>query len=571
MAGASPNRPVYGQPGSSAGMDAAQGQLTDAKKNEVALQEKLTQLKIDTSLFDLQEVAQGKSQVESLTQQRDLELAKLKILGATTSVLTENASVSDGIQERAIKAKEGEAQINAIFTARTNVLKDIDTAVKTGKLTQSEAAVAVNAINTGLEQRVATTRLQVGLEQQVLVLQQSQKQIGEADATIRGTSEAMREMLKSQQSQTLYQREYNTLINEGLIPSLAEALAKNKQDVQAQRDKLDLQIAGLEASKQALLLEGGLTEEIRKQTDAKLDQLKEARNSVSDRGNQLASGIQAANSPQQRLADASTAAQAELNRLMDPANQIINAADAIGSAFGGAFRDLASGAVTAQEALGNAFQNIANSFLDMAGQMAAAAIQKGVINLLGGLVGGIAGAAGGAAGGLGNFSSAFNGGTGFGLSGFAEGGFVTSPTRAIVGEGGQPEYIIPASEMSSASAKYQAGARGDQVLSDAFSASRSALSSGSSNSGAAFGENREALNSITSVERERSMERMFASGGGTTEIKYSRVDSGDLPFVTEDTLQQVSRAAAQEGAKMGERRAIASLRNKPGVRRSIGI
>ena len=34
--------------------------------------------------------------------------------------------------------------------------------------------------------------------------------------------------------------------------------------------------------------------------------------------------------------------------------------------------------------------------------------------------------------------------------GFAQGGFVTSPTKAMVGEGGENEYVIPADKMSSA-------------------------------------------------------------------------------------------------------------------------
>lgn len=47
---------------------------------------------------------------------------------------------------------------------------------------------------------------------------------------------------------------------------------------------------------------------------------------------------------------------------------------------------------------------------------------------------------------------------------FADGGVVTRPTLAMVGEGGEPEYIIPASRMGAASAAYQAGARGADVL-----------------------------------------------------------------------------------------------------------
>lgn len=47
---------------------------------------------------------------------------------------------------------------------------------------------------------------------------------------------------------------------------------------------------------------------------------------------------------------------------------------------------------------------------------------------------------------------------------FAQGGVVTGPTLAVVGEGGEAEYIIPASKMAAASANYLNGARGGAVI-----------------------------------------------------------------------------------------------------------
>jgi phage-related protein len=47
---------------------------------------------------------------------------------------------------------------------------------------------------------------------------------------------------------------------------------------------------------------------------------------------------------------------------------------------------------------------------------------------------------------------------------FAKGGVVTGPTLAMVGEGGEPEYIIPASKMAKASMNYLNGARGGAVI-----------------------------------------------------------------------------------------------------------
>lgn len=47
---------------------------------------------------------------------------------------------------------------------------------------------------------------------------------------------------------------------------------------------------------------------------------------------------------------------------------------------------------------------------------------------------------------------------------FAQGGVVTHPTLAMVGDGGEPEYIIPQSKMAAASAAFAGGARGAAVL-----------------------------------------------------------------------------------------------------------
>ena len=60
-----------------------------------------------------------------------------------------------------------------------------------------------------------------------------------------------------------------------------------------------------------------------------------------------------------------------LKDLMDPINQAKAGAESIGSAFNDAFSGIITGTQTAQEALGNFFKGIADSFLQMATQMIA--------------------------------------------------------------------------------------------------------------------------------------------------------------------------------------------------------
>lgn len=56
---------------------------------------------------------------------------------------------------------------------------------------------------------------------------------------------------------------------------------------------------------------------------------------------------------------------------------------------------------------------------------------------------------------------------------FAQGGVVNGPTVAMVGEGGQREYIIPESKMARASANYLMGMRGASVIPNTAAASAS--------------------------------------------------------------------------------------------------
>ena len=63
-----------------------------------------------------------------------------------------------------------------------------------------------------------------------------------------------------------------------------------------------------------------------------------------------------------------------------------------------------------------------------------------------------------------NMEESWKKGGGGALPRFASGGYVTSPQVAMIGEGGEPEFVIPQSRMASAMANYAAGKRGNAVL-----------------------------------------------------------------------------------------------------------
>jgi hypothetical protein len=266
-----------------------------------------------------------------------------------------------------------------------------------------------------------------------------------------------------------YEREYGDLLKNGALPALAEQLATADQLEKTQLRLLELeQSATQEAIKQteAQLARTDITVEQRKEQEkilailqgqaAVLDQ---TRGTIIQQSDQQRGQIQAAESPEARRQRAINRyteranerndpnrrletfleAKSNLEDLTDPTNQIISAANGIGDAFGNAFKDVASGSKSAQEALSDMFTNIGASFLDMAAQILA---QQLVLSILGAF--GFGG--GGGAGNLFGNNNILNSGigAGFGAS-FAGGGYTGSGSRSggIDGQGGFPAILHP--------------------------------------------------------------------------------------------------------------------------------
>jgi hypothetical protein len=132
-------------------------------------------------------------------------------------------------------------------------------------------------------------------------------------------------------------------------------------------------------------------------------------------------------------------------------------------------------------------------------------------------------------------------------AGFAEGGFVTRPTDAMVGEGGQPEYVIPASKMNDAVRRYSAGTRGEAVVSGAMSAGGANSTSNYSNQQNAY------------------------YGGGTgasvniTTGPVIRMDNRDYVTMTDMQRGMAAAAGASQASMMR------SMSRSYATRRSMGL
>jgi len=148
-----------------------------------------------------------------------------------------------------------------------------------------------------------------------------------------------------------------------------------------------------------------------------------------------------------------------LEELTNPANQVIGAANAIGTAFTDSFKSVIDGSATTQEALAGFFKNIANYFLDMAMQIIQKMITMYILNQVVGLLPGLGGGGGG-----GDIFSDISGRGGLRMADggvfaknkivpYAKGGIVDKPTMfayanggagrfGLMGEAG-PEAIMP--------------------------------------------------------------------------------------------------------------------------------
>ena len=237
---------------------------------------------------------------------------------------------------------------------------------------------------------------------------------------------------------------------------------------------------------------------------------------------------------------------AALQSILDKYPAIGAAADAAATMATSGIQAMIAGTKSAEQVFVEFLSSIADALIDTAKQMIAQYIAIGIARMFAGIGGGGGGgdfAASGPLAAVGNVGPAMNfnpvGANPVGAFAFAEGGFVTGPTRAVVGEGGEPEYIIPASKMSAAMKRYGGGARGSSVIPTS-------------------GDTSEAGGAPTAM-------------GGAIDVRYTVERINSVDYVTADQFQQGMRQAAQQGAQQGEQRTLRRLQNAPSVRRRVGI
>ena len=223
--------------------------------------------------------------------------------------------------------------------------------------------------------------------------------------------------------------------------------------------------------------------------------------------------------------------QEELDRLVSKETQALAAATSIGNAFTDAFADVITGTKSVSEAGADMLKSIAADFLAMAKKIIAQQLimilYQSILKALGGPSG--------------NFEMNPLGGLSFSEAvPFADGGYVSSPTNALIGEGGEPEYVIPQSKMRESMSRYSRGARGSSVIPEVGG-------SGTSSGGGGL------------------------AVAAPIDVRYTVERINSVDYVTADQFQAGMQQAATQGAKQGEQQTLKRLQMSGSTRRRIGI
>ena len=257
-------------------------------------------------------------------------------------------------------------------------------------------------------------------------------------------------------------------------------------------------------------------------------------------------------------------ALAEMRRnfdeLIDPANQVIAAATAIGDSFANSFKQVITGQESARQALANFFSSVADHFADMAAKIIAEAIKMQAIKFITQIISSFIPTGAPSSSslnidgvaqytnnldmstvGINSFPLAANAEGNYlpgGFRAFKQGGVVSKPTLGVVGEGGESEYIIPSSKMNAAMSRYARGARGAAVIPE--------------------GPGTDASTSMT-------------GGDGSIDVRYSVERINNVDYVTAAEFERGMNQAAKRGAELGRQGVYSDLVNKRSVRSRVGV
>ena len=321
------------------------------------------------------------------------------------------------------------------------------------------------------------------------------------------------------------EREYAELIAKALSGEEAAALESARkleiksEELQAEKDIKDLRegaLGGIQEEIAALEARVNGTEDVYKLEKQIKDLVESGGGTVSE-------------SQARALVERKAALEEQVKVAEDLKASYESLADSVAGNLTGAFKDIITGAKSAEEALADAFQGIADAFLEMAMKM----IQQWLVMQIMGIV---SGGGGGAAGGGGSLV-----GLGKGMLSFAGGGYTGDAPRVggVDGQGGFPallhpqETVIDNSKMSSGMSRWNAG----------NSAGGEEMAAGGSGGGMGA-----------------ELPAQITINGGVTQM-------GGNDYIRADQMNTI----ISQAGKAGEARALRRLQMSPSSRRKVGV
>ena len=510
------------------------GKAFDIERNQAMIRLANLQYAGKLKAIDAERVKVGRDQLEIQKAVLGLQTELIRTTLEAADLDIQSAQITQG-RAAALDEELNQLQARLDLEARTLELR-LQQQLLTKDLTAQERSL----LETIYKEQVNNLTQQYNNRQKIAMQAKAQlaldKALADADV-MRQAKQPFEDVRKQRELEVQYGKTYLRLVTEGMLPAEAERIANYERLTAEQIRQLDLQIATAASElKQAENL--GLMGDALKEYVDQLERLQKARGAAVE---SAAQGPGEGPTNEQRAADAIGQIRGEINALADPINAAVTGANAIGSAFQQAFQGLVTGSMTAQEALSSFFKSIGEAFVSMAAEI----IAKQLVMITLQTILKALGFAGG--GGGGDTPMDLSGTETFNVpvsqmpSGmaFAEGGFVTGPTNALIGEGGESEYVIPASKMRTAMSRYAGGARGNNVI---------------PGSGAEGGTEQGGVATMEPID-----------------VRYSVQRINSVDYVTADQFQVGMAQAAQEGAKQGETRALRKLQMSSSTRRRVGI
>ena len=362
-----------------------------------------------------------------------------------------------------------------------------------------------------------------------------------------------------------YTNQVNVLRNRFFIEK--EAIAQAQSRIQLEKELLNLQqqqaLRGIETGIRRQIEDANLRptgnkaqdeqlqlriDQIRRQKDAELeltDAIKaqeRIRDSVTSDEN-IRKAVDEIGRLEKRLAltkellpqlDAAEQAQLRFNQALEAVQPIT---DTVVNGLFTAISAVAEGTKTAEQAFADFLKNIGDMLIQAAAQQIATYIAIGIARAFAGM-----GSKGGDAINESSLSS-IRSYSGVGANTrveLAEGGYVTGPTNAVVGEGGEPEYIIPQSKMRESMERYSRGTRGSAVIPAAGDSGASGASGG-------------------------------VAVAAPIDVRFNVERINNVDYVTAAEFQEGMQQAAKQGAQRGEQQAIKRLQMSSSTRKRIGL